>query len=271
MFTTIKKVIFTARFLWNAFGEYHAKIAIMAILGFVSGLFGGIGISIIIPLFSILSPKNGIASDFITQSIQKIFSVINIPFTVPYLFLFIAKAGVTFLAKYYNEVAGSLYEKNTRVKLFRETLASTWPNLLEYKLGFLERVLSYDIQRSTDLFTSTGNIAITLTSLIAYGIVAINLSLMITLAMIAFGIALLFLMKPIFYKTRKLAAMIADIYKVVSHHINESMVGAKIIKANAIEQQVVSVAERHFENLRIIRVKNVFPLLIPLAVQWRWL
>src|SRR3989344_4765425 len=263
MFTTIKKVIFTARFLWNAFGEYHAKIAIMAILGFVSGLFGGIGISIIIPLFSILSPKNGIASDFITQSIQKIFSVINIPFTVPYLlllivFLFIAKAGVTFLAKYYNEVAGSLYEKNTRVKLFRETLASTWPNLLEYKLGFLERVLSYDIQRSTDLFTSTGNIAITLTSFIAYGVVAINLSLMITLAMIAFGIALLFLMKPIFYKTRKLATMIADIYKVVSHHINESMIGAKIIKANAIEQQVSSVAERHFENLRVIRIKNAF-------------
>ena len=131
MFTIIKKVIHTARFLWGAFKEYHAKIAIMAILGFVSGLFGGIGISIIIPLFSILSPKNGIASDFITQSIQKIFSVINIPFTVPYLLLlivilFIAKAGVTFLPKYYNEIVGAIYEKNTRTKLFRETLASTW-------------------------------------------------------------------------------------------------------------------------------------------------
>lgn len=261
MITIIKKVVFTARFLWNTFKEYHAKITVMAVLGFVSGLFGGIGISIIIPLFSILSPKNGTAPDFITQTIQKIFSIINIPFTVPYLlllivFLFIAKAGVTFLAKYYNEVVGALYEKNTRVKLFRETLASTWLNLLEYKLGFLERVLSYDIQRSTDLFTSTGNVAINLTSLIAYGVVAVNLSITITLAMLAFGVVLFFLMKPVFYRTRKLATMVANIYKVVGHHINESMIGAKIIKANAIEEQVASVAEKYFEDLRIIRIKS---------------
>lgn len=261
MFTFLKKLIRTTSFVWDVFKEYRLKIVFISLLGFASGLFGGLGIGIIIPLFSLLSPQNASAPDFITRSIQKVFSVIHVPLTIPYLLafivlVFVVKAIFIFWAKYYNEVVASQYEKDTRTQLFKETLMSTWPNLLEYKLGFLERVLSYDIQRSTDLFTSTGGIVISLTSLIAYGVIAVNLSLSVTVAMGVFGIILFFLMKPLFYRTRKLATMIADIYKTVSHHINESMLGVKIIKVNGIEKQVSAAAEKHFEDLRVIRIKN---------------
>jgi ABC-type multidrug transport system fused ATPase/permease subunit len=261
MFTTIKKATRTARYIWDVFSEYHIKIALTAGLGFVSGLFGGIGISIIIPLFSLLSPQSATTPDFITRSIQKVFSITKIPLTVPYLLLFIvlifiAKALVLFWARYYNEIIAAQYEKNARAGLFKKILTSTWPNLLEHKLGFLERVLSYDIQQSAELLSNASTIVLTLTTLIAYGLIVMNISTTMTLGIVVFGILLFGFMKPIFHKTRKFTASTADTFKIVSHHINQVMIGAKIIKANSIEHQMSVMGNRYFEDLNEIRIKN---------------
>ena len=85
----IQKTISTIRYLWSAFGKYRSEIVVMAILGFASGLFGGIGISIIIPLFALLSNQTNSGTDLITRATHKVFRIAHIPLSVSSLLLFI--------------------------------------------------------------------------------------------------------------------------------------------------------------------------------------
>ena len=191
MLNTLKKALATALYLWSAFREFRKEIVLMAVLGFASGLFGGIGISIIIPLFALLSNQIAPSTDFITRSIHSVFQIIHLPITVPSLLIFMVllfalKGLVAFCAQYYNTKVMAQYEKETRTRLFQKTLTTTWPNLLEYKLGFLERVLSYDVQKSASLLSGAGTLILTLTTLITYGIIALNISIIITIAMATF-------------------------------------------------------------------------------------
>jgi len=263
MLNTLKKALATALYLWSAFREFRKEIVLMAVLGFASGLFGGIGISIIIPLFALLSNQIAPSTDFITRSIHSVFQIIHLPITVPSLLIFMVllfalKGLVAFCAQYYNTKVMAQYEKETRTRLFQKTLTTTWPNLLEYKLGFLERVLSYDVQKSASLLSGAGTLILTLTTLITYGIIALNISIIITIAMATFGVMLFFAMKPIFYTTRKIAANVANVFKEVSHHINQAMVGSKIIKANSMEKQVSFEVLGYFEELKSAQIKSGF-------------
>ena len=62
MLNTLKKALATALYLWSAFREFRKEIALMAVLGFASGIFGGIGISIIIPLFTLIKLHRALTS-----------------------------------------------------------------------------------------------------------------------------------------------------------------------------------------------------------------
>ncbi len=263
MLSAVRKVIKGSQYLWTVYQGYHKQIFIVAFLGFASAFFGGIGISVVIPLFALLTPQPAGPLDSITRSIHKFFSVLHIPITVPYLLagivvLFTAKALVTFWAKYYNDKVAARFEKSARTKLFRATLTSTWPNLLEYKLGFLDRVISYDVQQSGSLLNSATATILTLTTLITYIVIAMNISVIATVAMIIFGAVIFLVLKPFFYKTRKLSMAIEETFKSMAHHINQAMIAMKIIKTSSTEERIGEEGEIYFENVKKIRVKSAF-------------
>lgn len=256
MLVNVPKIRSVINLILNPFRDYRREFFFMVLFGFLSGIAGGLGISAIIPLFALLTPASlGSAPDFVTRSIEGIFHLLHVPLNIPLLLLFIIvlfllKAVVTFSARSYNELVSANYERKIRTVLFRKTLHTEWPSLIEYKMGHLERVLLYDIQQNAELLSSVSTVILTLTSLFMYGIIAINISTTLTIATGIFGLVLFFVLKPILYRTRKFAETIGKTYKLAGHQISQSMLGIKIIKSNVIEDKIVQEGVKYFNDLR---------------------
>lgn len=256
----IKEIIALLR---EAFGHYKSKFAIMVILGFLGGIFGGVGIGTLIPLFSVLTHQEIPGTDFITKNIEGAFILFHVPLTLPFLLalvlvLFALKGLVQFIAKYTNEKTMAQYEAQTRSNLFRATLQATWPHLINQKVGYLERVLLGDVVQATGILNQISGIILITTSLIMYAFVAINISLTITLATLFLGMLTFLFFKPLFYKTRKIASGTAAMYKTANHHISESIVGAKMIKISSVESKIADRSREYFEELKEARIKSTF-------------
>ncbi|MDP3954720.1 MAG: ABC transporter ATP-binding protein [bacterium] len=252
---------FAFKMIRKAFREYRRQLFIMLILGFLAGLFGGLGISAIIPIFTILTGESAQEADIISELIEKIFAFLHLPFNLPFLvffiaFLFLLKALVQFSARYFNTKIAAEYEEAIRNKLFNVTMRSRWQYLLNQKSGFLERIIMNDSYRSSDIIFRVANLILLGTSLAMYAVVALGISAVITLMTVGFGVILFLIFKPLFYKTRKVSEELASTEKVVAHYVSESIIGAKIMKTLSVEEKLIERNKSYFEKLRESRKKT---------------
>src|SRR3989338_5286124 len=101
-----RRVFRIVRMLFRTFRRYHWRFLLMIALGLAAGVFGGIGITAVIPLFSMFTASDAPAvTDSITRFITALFSFLHLPLTPAALMgfivvLFIAKAAIQFFSKY---------------------------------------------------------------------------------------------------------------------------------------------------------------------------
>src|SRR3989344_8204615 len=129
----------------KALWDFKIQIIVLAILGFVSGLLEGIGINALIPLFAFIVKDPSQSPDIITRTIQNTFIFLHIPFNIIFLILLIAilfifKSLVLYYANYLNIKITTQYDRKMKNDLFRETLYTSWPYLMNQKIGYLEKV-----------------------------------------------------------------------------------------------------------------------------------
>lgn len=260
MTSGIKKVFFAYNLFRRAFYKHKSKIALMILLGLISGFLGGIGISAIIPLFSFIGGTASSSTDQVTRIIQKVFSVLHIEYKLSFLILFIAflfvfKAIFLYLANIINYKSAVDYERQTRQELFQHVLRSDWPHLLTQKIGHLSTVILDDVNSGANLLTGVSIIILFMTSLITYAIIAISISALITLITFAIGIVLFLILMPFFKKIRQLSKEGTATHKIVAHHINQHLQGAKTVKAMTVEGEVLKKSAIFFDKLRNIRLQ----------------
>jgi ABC-type multidrug transport system fused ATPase/permease subunit len=244
--------------LKESFWQYKYKFASIVLFGLIAGLFGGIGIGAVIPLFTLIADSQGQTiegTDFISEKIQSFLQFFHLDYNVFILLgliiiLFILKALVTYYAHYINERIGADYERTTREELFKKTLKADWPYLSEQKVGYLESVFMVDVHSSASILGSLSSIIMVGTSMIMYAFIAINISASITLMTFGLGTILFFVFKPIFFKIRRLSYKLGQIFKDVSHHINQHIIGAKTVKATATEIPISDKGSEYFEKLK---------------------
>lgn len=258
--TKIQQFVSWGRLFKRAYGGYKKQIVALTVLGFLSGILEGVGVNALIPLFSFFSGGDG-GDDFISQAIRGFFSLINIPFTLPWLLVFISllfffKAFALLCFQYIRTTIRSDYEQETRSSLFRETLFSGWPYLLKQKLGFLETVLLIDTARSAKLFGIISEMIMIATGLLMYLFVAINISWPATTITLGVGAFLFLVLKPLVRRARSVGKETAQTNKEVSHVVNESVLGMKTIKSLSLEHPFSAMADVHFEHLRDLEVRT---------------
>src|SRR3989339_1739247 len=71
------------------FYEYRSKIVSLSILGFISGILEGVGVNALVPLFSMATRESNTGTDIISQTLERIFLFLHIPFSLKFLLLFI--------------------------------------------------------------------------------------------------------------------------------------------------------------------------------------
>ena len=257
-----KKLVYGYRTILRGFGRYKRRIILLIVLGILAGLFEGVGIGAVIPLFSIIMNETGVEElNFITRSVDKAFSMFKIPLTPLFLILliitlFILKAILQFTARYINEKTIAEFEERTRKKMFKRSMDSSWPHLLNQKGGHLETLLIYDTERAATIFNLLGNFILLFTGFAMYTVVAFGISANFTLLTIGLGIAFFTIIRPVFYRLRKLAEKVSIFQKSVSHYVGELILGAKVIKTTAMESIIFQKTNKYFENLKKAKVKS---------------
>lgn len=254
------RILFTLKIFWKAFGSYIHKIIILIGISIAGGLFEGIGINSIIPLFSFVVKDQNQGTDAISKYTEKVFDFMHIPYELNYLliiivFLFLGKALMTFLTNYITDRIRTDYVKKTRNTLWEITLDSNWSYLSKQKIGYLEKSLMTDINTYSALLSYVSSTFILIVNAAIYAAIAFNISTQMTLITMAVGGIFFLTFKPLVYKVRMISHRSADILKKIANHINESMIGIKTIKAMNLEKAVVKSGQSYFEDLRNIDMR----------------
>lgn len=246
----------------RAFGRYKWQIAALAALGFISGLLEGIGINMLIPLFSFFTNQDASAGNVINTAVERLFTFLQVDMSVTYLlvfivFLFLGKAMLSFLFSYIKIRIDTDYEESTRNNLFQGALNASWPHLLMQKIGYLDTILMTDVLRGSLLIRQIANIILAVTGLFVYSLVAINISFPVTALTLGFGAVLFLLFRPLFFRTRLYAKRASEANKEVAHYVNESIAGMKTIKSLQSSEAIASRGNVYFSELRNLRVKTL--------------
>jgi ABC-type multidrug transport system fused ATPase/permease subunit len=255
------KIYLIYKLFRRGFRGFRWQVFTLAFLGVLGGLFEGIGINAVIPLFSFLMGGSSFGDNFISKATRQFFALIHLRFSFRYLLifvcvLFIFRAVTLFVCNYLRVVIAARYEKDTRDRLFSKTLMANWPFLLKQKLGHLDTMLALNISYNSLLLQYLSGAVMTAGGLLMYVLVALNISFNITLLTLALGAILIFGFYPLVRKTKVIAQEKEKMNKSVAHYINENILGMKTVKSMRLSEPVADIGRNYFSQLKdlVLRV-----------------
>ncbi|MDP3957991.1 MAG: ABC transporter ATP-binding protein [bacterium] len=251
----------TLKIFPRAFRGYGSRIIALSILGFGAGLIEGIGVNALVPLFGFFEKSGRHPTDFISQATEKLFAFLHIPFSVvPLLLFMIGLFVLRFLfVVLHGYIAARIqtgYGRRVRHELLERTVRADWPYLVTQKLGRLETLIKIDAPQSAALLSLVAALLMGAASLAAYLFVALNISQTVTVAALGFGALILILYRPLFRVAHGFGERISRLNEDIAHHINQSILGVKTVKALGAEDAVLGIGERLFEKSRRIQLSS---------------
>lgn len=218
----------------------------------------------LIPIFSLVAgEENQQNISGLPDIISGMFGLFNLSYKLPLVltimvFLFILKALVSLAASYINQKVSEQYSEDMRLLSFKLTLGADWPYLMNQKVGYLDRIITDDTTQAAGILKNISDTILRFVSLTIYSFIAFNISVNITLISLAGGALLFLLLKPFLYKVRKLHEFLSRMSKEISHLINESLIGMKVIKASAVESEVINKSRLRFNEVKKSQIRAAF-------------
>jgi len=247
--------------LCSIFSRYRWHIVALTVFGFLSAILEGIGINAVIPLVSFFTGGGDTATDFITKTIQGLFSFFSIPFKFSYLLgfiliLFVFRAISVVVFGYIRGWIGADFLGKESEEVLRRTLLSSWAFSLKQKLGTMHNTLVRDIQQSGSLLSSVAQIIQSFSGFLMYLLVAINISPTMTLYTLVGGAVLLFFLRPFLRRTQHIGEQSAKVEKQFAQFLTEHIIGMKSIKASGVERSAISYGSAHIRLLRHLSIQQ---------------
>ncbi len=241
----------------RAYAPYKTQIVTLTGLSLLSGILEGIGVNALIPLLSFVIDNGGEATDALSNLVRTFFHTIGLDFAPKYLLvfiviLFLVRSAILFLLYYTQIKIMTDYEADTRARLLKATLDSSWTSLSKQRMGHLESWLLIDVPASVTLLRNVSSAMMLITSLCIYLVIAFNISPIIMLATLGLAVLLLLALQPLTTNTRTLSGQRAAVFSDISHWISEHMLGVKAIKAAAVEDAAFSAGKVLFERARTL-------------------
>ncbi len=196
----------------------------------------------------------------------------NVPYTLKTFLIFIAgiflvKAALLTIVTYLTAYIAANFEERTRNRLMLQTLQADWSYLSKQKIGYLDQLLTTNINYSSALLTYFLSALTMGVNLIIYTVLVFNISAVIALCTFVFGAFMLFVFKPLFQKGRATSYKVSLMWKTLAHYVNENILGMKTIKSLAVEEKIADRTTGFFaqikeHNIRIAWFKNITNVLL---------
>ncbi len=238
------------------------QIVTLVVLGFISGILDGFGIGMLIPILSIFLGNLGSSSDFITSIVRPFFYAISVPFTLRYMFMFMAslfvlRAVILAIFSYLSSRISANYLEKEMKETLSAVLNSKWPFLISQKGGYLQNTLTTDVRKSVNIIGGIAQVIQSLTAFFVYLFIAFKVYPLVTLFTFIAGGSLMLLISPLMKKTQAINKRTSAVDKEMTHYLSEHIGGVKIIKASGQEANAIDRGVKYFHTLADLFVKNV--------------
>ncbi len=256
------------RLLSRAFRNYKKAVLSITVLGFFSGFFEAIGISVVIPIFSLITGGQDSELSAAFKYLIDTLDIFGLKPTMATLLLlivifFILRAIFLIVANYIKVTIIANYEAETRGSILELTLRSRWSYLMKQKLGNLETLLMLNVSHGERLLNSLSSAMLSLSTLLMYLVVAVSISFPMTAITVLLGIILFMFFYPLTRKSQAISYEVEKLSRLVAHHVSESIFGIKAIKSMFVHDSIVSTGKQYFETFKKNRIKILFLGMIP--------
>ncbi|MCX6786453.1 MAG: ABC transporter ATP-binding protein [Candidatus Kaiserbacteria bacterium] len=251
--------------LLGTFGRYRWHIIALVVFGVASSLLEGIGINAVIPLMSFFigGGVGGVATDFITGTIQGLFTFLHISFSFRFLLififcLFIARAISVIVFGYIRGWINADFLGKESEDVMRRVLLASWSFSLKQKIGTVHNTLVRDVQQTGNLLDAVAQTVQSFSGFLMYLLVAINISPIMTVYTIGGGAVLFFLLRPFLRRAQRIGNHAAGVEKKFSQFLSEHIIGMKSIKAAGVERAAIAEGNDHIHLLRRLSIRQSF-------------
>ncbi|MEK7095131.1 MAG: ABC transporter ATP-binding protein [Patescibacteria group bacterium] len=252
----------TIKTLWATFSRYRWHVLALSAFGILSPLLEGIGINAVVPLMSFFM-GGGVATDFINEIVQTLFSFLHIPFSFRYLLgfilvLFILRAISVITFGYIRGWINADFLGKESEDVMHRTLLSSWSFSLKQKIGTMHNTLVRDVQQTGGLLGAVVQVIQSFSGFLMYLLVAINISPVMTFYAVGGGACLMLLLRPFLHRTERLGRQTAGVEKQFAQFLSEHIIGMKSIKASGAERAAIFNGATHIRLLRHLSIKQSF-------------
>ncbi|MBF0152144.1 MAG: ABC transporter ATP-binding protein [Magnetococcales bacterium] len=218
-------------------------IAIMA----VSGLLEGAGVVMLIPILN-LALAQPVATQGVSATILGLFQASGITLSLLsglgfFLVIFSLNVAAAFLREVTSGRLCARFHRELRHQLFQTIFATEWPFFTASRKSAMANTLTDEVNRSVYMLLYFSQLVTNLVMVSVYAGLAIVVSWRLTLGVVAFGGFVMFLMRPLVRRGSNLGEQITMQNINYKSAILEYLENAKIIKAGAMEKQVVEQAD----------------------------
>src|SRR3990172_3366476 len=252
------KIYTIAKRLYAGYGQ---RFLAMSTLGFLNAFLEGVGVSILVPLFTLVVGEGVAEASIVSKYTDRFFSFINFEPTVHGLLvlivvMFVLKALSLWFSEYLNVKLIADYEKKQRAELYLKTLKARWSYLSKQKIGKLENVLMVDLSNSVEFMKQVISIVFDIITFAVYSFFSLAISKTVALSTLVAGVLIFFLFRPFVSKSKLYSKQFSVHRKEVAHRVNENIIGLKTIKSLHLEDEFSEASSDLFEKLRVIKIKH---------------
>lgn len=234
----------TWKTLYQAYGTHKWRIALLVVLGLVSSLLESFGIAALIPLFSLLVGTSAPGTDFASKLVLRLFDYLPLSYGLEsvlavIVFFFLVRAVFTLAFHYTRTKFVVDYRSMIMKDMLSSVLNSSWPFLLQQKLGHLQATFLRSVQQGVLLLTSLTQAIGAATAFFVYLIAALAIDHEITLYTVGVGAVLVVILRPLASRARTAANRMKDVERETTQHLSEHVIGMKTVKALGAKEQVL--------------------------------
>lgn len=265
--------------IWN---KFQLKATMLIVLMVCSSTMDGIGMALLFPFVSMVSVKEKIEHNYISDSLIHFLSYFGIEFNVKNLiliiiFVFLIQNLILLFQSYLSAKLQNDYVYLWRKNLFCSYFNASWYFFVRNKIGDLTNLIISETNRLGGSFY----LLFTLLSAFIISIVYISISFLasweITLIVVMSGLIIFFLTRKLVRKGYEIGKKISSYNSDFESSVQEFLSGAKIIKATSTEKLAQNSFLSIAENLKktgflssflpnVLKICFEFPSIILLCI-----
>jgi subfamily B ATP-binding cassette protein MsbA len=238
---------------FKIFHEYAGdKLYVLCGVILLSGLFEGIGISLLLPVLNIDRPPEQL--DNYTKFIFSLFNALHIQPSIYSLltllfFVFLLKGIFFFLQNVVNVGITTTLAKNLRLKFCQKYALMNYQHYVGSSIGYLNNVVTTEVERGMFGFSKFIDMMVLGAYIIVYTIATLIINWKLTL--VAFGVfgVLVFLLRSISVKAQQLSRLVSEKNAQIQSLLIQIIYNFKYLKATdrfrALYQQLTKQIEQH--------------------------